>query len=220
MATLDLPVLCMVTDRRRCLGRELEEVVAAAVEGGAGMVQLREKDLPPTQLYALAKRLRLITKGRSLLFVNDRVDIALAAGADGVQLPEDGLPVDAIRHAGGTGLLVGRSVHSVEGAVEAEAEGADLLVVGAIFETSSHPGLAPQGVEMLLQVAGRVRTPFLAIGGVTAGNVEAVVRSGASGAAVITAITESADPSETARELAGGLKRAWYGAPRPASGTS
>jgi len=219
VAMLDLPVLCMVTDRRRCCGRELEDVVAAAVEGGVRMVQLREKDLPPAQLYALARRLRGITKGRSLLFVNDRVDIALAAGADGVQLPEDGLPVAAARRAGGTGLLVGRSVHSVDGAVNAESEGADLLVVGAIFETRSHPGAAPQGIEMLRQVAGRVGTPLLAVGGVTAGNVEAVIRCGASGAAVITAIAESADPAEATRELARKLRRAWSGAPRTASGT-
>jgi thiamine-phosphate pyrophosphorylase len=210
---LELPVLCMVTDRRRCRGRGLEELVAAAVEGGAGMVQLREKDLPPIELYALARRLREITKGRALLFVNDRIDIALAAGADGVQLPEDGLPVAAVRRAGGAGLLVGRSVHGVGGAVRAESEGAALLVAGAVFETSSHAGTAPQGVEMLRQMAAQVNVPFLAIGGVTAGNLESVVRSGASGVAVISAITESADPSAATRELARELLRAWSAAP-------
>lgn len=213
MTILDLPVLCMVTDRRRCLGRGLEEVVAAAVEGGAGMVQLREKNLPPIELYALARRLREITKGRALLFVNDRIDIALAAGADGVQLPEDGLPVAAVRRAGGAGLLVGRSVHGVGGAVRAESEGAGLLVAGAVFETSSHPAAVPQGVGMLRQMAEQVSIPFLAIGGVTSANVEAVVHGGASGVAVITAITESADPTEATRELARELLRAWSAAP-------
>ncbi len=184
-------------------------MVAAAVEGGAGMVQLRERDLPAGRLHGLAGRLREITRGRALLLVNDRVDVALAVGADGVQLPEDGLGVEAARMAAGGRLLVGRSVHSVAGAVAAEAEGADLLVVGAIFETRSHANVEPHGVDLVRQVNGRVDVPLLAIGGVTAENVDVVLESGASGAAVITAITESDDPLEAARELVGGMGRAW-----------
>ena len=213
MEALDLPVLCLVTDRHRCDGRALEEVVAGAVEGGAGMVQLRERDLAPGPLYAMAKRLREITMGKALLLISDRVDVALAAGADGVQLPEDGLGVEAARRVAGTKLLVGRSVHSAEGARAAERDGADLLVVGAVFATTSHPAATPLGVEILRRVGERVRIPFLAIGGVTADNVAAVIESGASGAAAITAITQSAVPAEAARELAAMMTSAWTGVP-------
>jgi len=209
LAEFELPLLCLVTDRRRCRGREIEDVVAAAVEGGAGMVQLRERDLPAGRLYGLARRLREITRGRALLLVNDRVDVALAAGADGVQLPEDGLGVEAARGTGGGRLLVGRSVHSVEGAIAAEAEGADLVLVGAIFETMSHANVEPQGADLLRQVSRRVDVPLLAIGGVTEENVDVVFESGASGAAVITAIAESDYPLEAARGLVRRMDRAW-----------
>ena len=194
-------MLCLVTDRLRCEGRALEEVVAAAVDGGVGMVQLREKDLPAAKLYALARRLRGITRGRALLYVNDRVDVALAAGADGVQLGEGGLPLKAARRVAGTCLLIGMSVHSVDGGVRAELEGADLLVAGTVFRTGSHPGRVPQGVGILEKLRERVRIPFLAIGGVTAENVGPVIRAGAAGAAVITAITQSDNPERASQEL-------------------
>lgn len=201
MAPLPRPCLCLVTDRAQCASRPLEDVVAQAVEGGANMVQLREKDLPAGQLLALAQRLRQVTQGRALLFVNDRVDVALAAGADGVQLGEEALPVQAARRVAGHRLLVGRSVHSLEGAMAAEADGADLLIVGTIFPTGSHPGATAAGVGLLQQVCQHVKVPFLGIGGIKADNVEAVVSSGAAGAAVITAITLSPDPRRAAQEL-------------------
>ena len=138
-------MLCLVTDRRRSLGRPVEAVVEAAVKGGVDIVQLRERELPAASLLDLAVRLRSITAGRALLFVNDRVDVALAAGADGVQLGERSIPVEAARRACGDSLIVGRSVHSVEGAVEANRAGADLLVFGTVFATSSHPGVRPLG---------------------------------------------------------------------------
>ena len=187
----------------------MEDVVARAVDGGVGLVQLREKDVPARQLLELAQRLRALTAGRALLFVNDRVDVALACGADGVQLGEEGLPVEEARRVSGGRLLVGRSVHSVEGAKKAQAEGADVLVVGTIFPTDSHPGAAPSGAGLLERVHRSVRIPFLAIGGVRADNVESVIRAGASGAAVIGSIMRSEDPKQASRELATGMRRAY-----------
>lgn len=206
---LDLPTLCLVTDRGRCGGRSLEDVVAQAVEGGVGMVQLRERDLPANALFALAKRIREITLGRALLFVNDRVDVALAVEADGVQLPESGLPVKAVRRLTGDRLLVGRSVHDVESAVAAEADGADLLIAGAVYVTASHPGRAPQGAELLSEMSGNVSVPYLGIGGITVENAGAVMEAGASGVAVITAVTVSDDPQLAAHELASEVSRVW-----------
>lgn len=204
---LDIPTLCLVTDRLRCGEHTLEDVVAQAVEGGAGMVQLRERDLPADALLELAKRIREITRGRALLFVNDSVDVALAVGADGVQLPESGLTVKAVRRVAGDRLLIGRSVHDVDGAVAAEADGADLLIAGAIYATASHPGRTPQGTRLLDEMSESVGIPYLGIGGITAENAGAVIEAGASGVAVITALTESDDPRLAAHELAGEVHR-------------
>ena len=208
MAPLPRPVLCLVTDRNLCRGRELELVVEAAVEGGCGMVQLREKDLPAGKLLELASKLRSITSGRALLIVNDRVDVALAAGADGVQLPEDSLPVDAARQVGGN-MLVGRSVHSVAGGVQAAADGADFLVAGSVFPTASHPGAEPRGLGLIGGLAGAVDAPVIGIGGINVGNVESVMASGASGVAVIRAISESESTELAARDLKRRMVLAW-----------
>ncbi|MCH8109929.1 MAG: sulfur carrier protein ThiS, partial [Chloroflexi bacterium] len=121
-------------------------------------------------------------------------------GADGVELGEDGLPIEAARRIA-EGLLLGRSVHSVDGALKAQADGADILVVGTIFPTGSHPGVETAGVSLLEQMRGQVEIPYLAIGGVTAENVESVIEAGAVGAAVITAISKSPNPEQASREL-------------------
>ncbi len=202
-------MLCLVTDRLRCAGRPLEEVVEAAVSGGVDMVQLREKDMASGPLLELALRLRHVTASRASLFVNDRIDVALACGADGVQLGENSIPVEAARDLAGGGLLVGRSVHSVESAVDANRAGADLLVFGSIFATASHPGQLPKGTAPLVEVSRHGTLPVLGIGGITPGNAGEVMEAGASGAAVITSITESPDPREAARTLKRAMTDAW-----------
>ena len=209
MPRVPVPCLCLVTDRRRCGDRPLEDVVARAVDGGVDLVQLREKDLPAERLFRLAEKLRELIAGRALLFVNDRVDVALACGADGVQLGEEGLPLPAAREAAGDRLLLGRSVHSVEGAVEAESAGAHLLVVGTIFPTSSHPGAEAAGTGVLRRLSGLITIPFVAIGGVDWHNIESVIDSGASGAAVIAAICASDDPERSSRTLRTKMADAW-----------
>ena len=209
MVPLILPVLCLVTDRRRCAGRPIEEIVAAAVRGGAGMVQLREKDMSEAELLRLARRLRTLTFGRALLFINDRVEVALASNADGVQLGEESVTVGTARRLVESSMLIGRSVHGVEGGATAESDGADLLLAGTVFPSRSHSGGAAAGVGLLERLRHRVSVPFLAIGGMSAGNIGSVVKSGASGAAVISAVTESADPERAARELIDAMRDAW-----------
>ena len=179
----------------------MEAAVVAAVEGGVDMVQLRKKDLPGRVLLEVGQRLKQAIEGRALLIVNERVDVAQACDADGVQLGEDGLPVPVVRRLLGEGKLIGRSVHSVAAAMQAESEGADFLVVGTIFTTGSHPGAKPAGVELLAQVAEQVKVPFLGIGGVTADNVPEVMEAGASGAALITAILNAQDPRWAAAHI-------------------
>lgn len=176
------------------------EVVEAAVRGGADMVQVREKDLPARELLEVAGTLMEAVGNRTLLFVNDRIDVAVAAEADGVQLGEDALPVEVVQEVA-PDSLVGRSVHSVDGAVEAESAGADLLIAGTVFATGSHPAGAPQGVDLLRRIGQRVGLPVLGIGGINAENAGSVIEAGASGAAVVTAISESPDPEAAARAI-------------------
>ncbi len=165
------------------------------------MVQIREKDLSTQDLYELAKRIKEVTEERARLLVNNRMDIALAVGADGVHLPENGLPTVVARRLAGPKFLVGRSVHTAESAVDAESDGADFLIAGTIFPSSSHPEGRTQGTEFVHVLREKISIPFLAIGGVTPENVSHLVDAGASGAAVITAISEGEDPRKTARSL-------------------
>ncbi len=207
--SLPRPCLMLVTDRSLCAGADgLVAAVAAAVEGGVDAVQLREKDLPPEDLLPLAQRLREATLGRALLLVNGPLDVALAAGADGVHLPEAATPVSRPRE----GFLVGRSVHSLKAARHAEAEGADYLIAGPVYETRAHPGVAPAGLSLVEEIAGGVRIPVLAIGGVSAGRAEEVVRAGACGVAVISAVLAGPDRRAAAEGLRRALDAAWAAA--------
>ena len=163
----------LVTDRRACGERRLEDVVEAAVEGGVNVVQLREKDLPAAELYDLALRLRQIVGTQALLLVNDRVDVALAAGAHGVELGGSGLPTEVARKLA-PDLLIGRSVHDVAHAADAVRGGADLLVVGTMFASRSHPGHDPAGPVAGAEDWRRSSTvPLIGIGGITAANATA-----------------------------------------------
>ena len=173
------------------------------------MVQLREKDLPGGVLLKLASRLKETVASRALLVVNERADVTLACGADGVQLGEEGLPVAAVRRLVGADLLIGRSVHSVESALRAEAEGADFLIAGAIFPTGSHSQAEPAGVGLLSRIAPRVRIPVLGIGGIGHHNVAQVIEAGAHGAAVISAILSAEHPEEAASRLLAQMTSAW-----------
>ncbi len=210
---LSYPTLCLVTDRLRCNGRRIEDVVDAAIDGGVGLVQLREKDLPAAELHSLALCLKDVVGSRAMLFINDRVDIALAVGVDGVQLGENALPLQAARQVSGRRLLLGRSVHSVAGALEAEAQGVDLLTLGTIFPTVSHPGARTGGSALVQEVAAAVDVPFLGIGGIDASNAGQVIAQGAAGAAVITAITTAPDPAAAASSLLEAMRSASVPAP-------
>ncbi len=195
--------LMVVTHPRPGAGRPLEEVVGEVVAAGAGAVQLRDKDAPPRELLDLARRLRAVTARRgALLIVNDRLDIALAVGADGVHLGPDDVPVAAARRAVPDGFLVGHSTDDPAKARRAEAGGADYLGCGTVFATTSKRDAgAVIGVDGLTAVARSVRIPVLAIGGVTAERVPLLDGSGAIGVAVISAVMAAARPAGAARRL-------------------
>jgi thiamine-phosphate pyrophosphorylase len=174
-------------------------VVERALDAGLPAVQLREKDLPGRPLLALAERLRRATAARGAqLFVNDRLDVALAAGADGVHLGGASMPVEVARTLL-PGLLVGASVHGIE---EAARSAADFLFFGPVFATPSKAAFgAPQGLAALEAAARASDRPVLAIGGLDAARVAAVRATGAHGVAVIRAILAAPDPAAAARAL-------------------
>lgn len=205
------PCLCLVTDRTLGDPENLVHRVAAAVAGGVDMVQLREKDLPGGSLLELAGEIKAAVAGRALLLINERVDVALAVGASGVQLGEEALPTANARDILGEEFLIGRSVHSVAGAGEAMTQGADFLVVGTIYSTRSHPGATPAGPELVRQISQRCNLPLIGIGGINEGNLADVLAAGAAGIAVITSILDAADPEAAARRLKQAMLQAWPG---------
>ena len=209
---LPLPLIMLVTDRTACGDRRLDEVVEAAVEGGVNVVQLREKDLSASELYGLAVRLRQVVGTQALLFVNDRIDVALAAGAHGVQLGGSSLPIEVARKLA-PDLLIGRSVHDVARGADAVRVGADLLLVGTMFASRSHPGQVPSGPSLVRKIAGLTSVPLVGIGGITPGNAPQVIGAGASGVAAISSIVSALDPRDGALKLAAAVNEAWPTAP-------
>jgi thiamine-phosphate pyrophosphorylase len=187
----------LVTDRRLAGDEDaLVRKVGEAVAGGVNVVQLREKDLGGEALLRLAERIKVAVEGRALFVVNGPLDVALAAGADGVHLPEAMPWPGAVKR-----LIVGRSVHSVAAATLAEQAGADYVVFGPVYETPSHAGAGAAGLEALSSVVKAVSIPVLAIGGVRKDRVRAIMDAGAGGIAVISAILGSPSPHEAASAL-------------------
>jgi thiamine-phosphate pyrophosphorylase len=185
------------------MGRPLPEAVEAAIDGGVTMVQLREKDLSSREFYEIAVTLREITKRRNVpLVINDRLDIALAAGADGLHIGQSDLPLKAVRSVAGDCLFIGVSAGTVEEARRAEAEGADYLGVGAVFPTGSKADAGEAiGPEGLQAICDAVHIPVVGIGGVAPANVALVLQSGAVGIAVISAILSQPDIRAAAENL-------------------
>ncbi len=195
---LALPALMLVTDRGFASGEDaLVRKVRESVAGGVSVVQLREKDLSGEALFRLAERIKEAIEGRALFIVNGSLDVALAVGADGVHLPET-MPVLTKR---AKGLIVGRSVHSVEAATLAEQTGADYVVFGPVYETRGHAVVPAAGLEGLSDVVKAVSIPVVAIGGVLITRVAAIMDAGAVGIAVIGAILGSPSPHEAASAL-------------------
>jgi thiamine-phosphate pyrophosphorylase len=201
--------LYLVTNRALCASETLEAVVAEACAAGVRAVQLREKDLSARELHELAVTMREVTRrSEARLFMNDRADIALGVGADGVHCPENGLPVRVARRLCPEGL-VGASSHSLERAAEAGAAGADFVLFGPVFPTPSKAKFGePQGLDALSVVARDAGVPIFAIGGVTPENAHLCLERGAAGVGVISAILSARDVPVTVeafRKSLGGL---------------
>jgi thiamine-phosphate pyrophosphorylase len=195
--------LYLVSDRHQTNGRDLVEVLEEAAVAGVQAIQLREKDLSAAELYVLATRVQGIARNFGLaLTINDRVDLALAIAADGVQLTRNSLPLPCVRKLVGSRMLVGISCHTIDNVREATESGADFIVLGPVYATPSKMRYGPPLSPSIIQKAKSFcRLPVLAIGGITAARVPEVIRAGADGVAVISAVLSSPHPGASVQDL-------------------
>ena len=195
--------LYAITDRRALpAGVTLAQAVVAALDGGVTCLQLREKTASAGEILALARTLLPLCRARRVpLHINDRVDIALAAGADGVHLGQEDLPLPEARALLGPDRILGATAHTVEEALRAQAEGADYLGVGAMFPTGTKTDTVPTSADTLKAICAAVSIPVVAIGGVNAQNLPTLAGTGIAGAAVVSAIFSQRDLTDAARTL-------------------
>lgn len=175
-------------------------IIGRALQGGIDGIVVRRPGSAAREVFEITRKLRPATRrDRCQLIVSDRVDVALAADADGVHLGARSLPVAAARRVLRSGMLLGRSVHNLDEAGQMEAAGADYLLLGPLFPTASHPGAPALGLEAYREAVLRANIPVLGIGGITTENVRLVAQAGGPGAAAISAFFSAEDAAESAR---------------------
>ena len=197
--------LYLVTDRSLSLGRATADIVREAVQGGVTCVQLREK-LSSTRVFIdearTLKKLLAEVAADIPLIINDRLDVALAAGADGVHLGQNDMPIADARRLVGTSLLIGISAESVADAIRAEKEGADYIGISPVYVTSTKTDTGPPlGLEGVRTIRAAVSVPLIGIGGINYENASEVIRAGADGVAVVSAIVSAFSPRAAASFL-------------------
>jgi thiamine-phosphate diphosphorylase len=196
--------LYVIVDPDACREQRPAEVARASLEGGAKILQWRDKHRDKGDQLSDALAIAEMCREHGAIFiVNDHADLALAVGADGVHLGQHDLPISAVRPYLGESLIIGVSTNNADEAREAEAASADYIAVGAIFPTASKAVTRPASLERIREIRAAVRVPIVAIGGIDASNLPSVLDAGADAAAVISAVCGAADPRAAAAELAG-----------------
>ena len=194
--------LYVIVDAAACGQRPLADVAEQAIRGGADVIQLRNKSASKMMLLEQAKQLLPIAReARVPLIINDHVDVAVAAGADGVHLGQEDLPVREARKRLGPDRIIGQSTHDVAQAIRADLGGADYLALGPIYPTPTKPAYEAVGVSLIEEVKMRVGIPIVCIGGITQTTLPEVVRAGATCVAVVRAVCAASDPAASARAL-------------------
>ncbi|MEK4068510.1 thiamine phosphate synthase [Peribacillus sp. FSL R5-0717] len=193
--------LYLVTEESIAI-EELTKIIAQSVSGGVSIVQLREKNNSSLSFYEKASALKQLLNELSIpLIINDRVDIALAVGADGIHIGQDDLPLPVVKKMVPEDMIVGVSVSSLEEALEAERNGADYIGVGSVFPTKTKQDATLMALEDLGEICRGVSIPAVAIGGITADNISALSDSGLSGTAVVSAIMNADNPKTASESL-------------------
>ncbi len=195
--------LCLVTDRGLARSRPTLDIVKAAVRGGVTCVQLREKTGATREFIDQALAIRDFLRFRDIpLIINDRLDVALAVGADGVHLGQNDMPLALARSIVKDAMFIGISTNSLEDAVAAEKGGADYLGVGPIYATPTKTDTAPVlGLDGLGKIRKNIKIPLVTIGGMNYSNAGQVIRNGADGIAVVSAIVAAENPEKASRDL-------------------
>jgi thiamine-phosphate pyrophosphorylase len=195
--------LYVITDETIAGGLTHAEIAERAIAGGADVIQVRDKACGSRELFQIGQTLRMSTKKTGTLFiVNDRLDVALACGADGVHLGQDDIRADVARQLAPPGFIIGVSVGTVDEAVRAEQEGADYIALSPVFSTASKHDAGPGcGLDVVREIRQSVSVPVIAIGGITLDNVNEVITAGADGVAVISVVVGSRNITAAAREL-------------------
>ena len=208
--------LYAILDRSVAGNRSLIDLLDMVLAGGCRLIQLREKTMPPVDLLPVARKLaRQCREAGALFIVNDRADIAVAADADGLHVGQGDMPAREARRLLRPGMILGVSTHDEDQARAAVAEAADYVAVGSIFPTTSRAGFQLVGTDLIRRVRPAVPVPLVGIGGITADNAAEVIRAGADGVAVISAICAQRDPESATRALLERLRSAER--PRPAA---
>lgn len=195
--------LCYITDRRGLATGNLNSRIQAAAEARVDLIQLREKDMPTRELTELAaEAVRICRKTETKIVINDRLDIAMGVGTDGVHLGRQSLPAQDVRRVTGENLLIGVSCHSLSEALEAESGGADYILLGPIFETPSKLRYGPPlGLAKLAEVARQITLPVVALGGISPERVEECLAVGANGIAGIRIFQDCPSLTERVKDL-------------------
>jgi len=195
--------LCFIADSEAAAGKDILQLIGAALEGGATIIQLRGKKWTSREFLEIGiKAVQFLRPKKRPLIINDRVDIALACEADGVHLGQDDMPLLCAREILGKKRIIGISVSTPEDAKAAEIGGADYIGAGPIFKTLSKKDVGPLlGLEGVRRIREEVKVPILAIGGISVANAADVIAAGADGVAVISAITAADNPKKAATEI-------------------
>ncbi|MCX6345774.1 MAG: thiamine phosphate synthase [Armatimonadetes bacterium] len=195
--------LYVITDEKLCPGRTHAEIAKAAIEGGARIIQIRDKFASDRKFYQDAMRIREITEAAGVMFfINDRIDIAAAVGADGVNVGQSDMPVEIARGLLGEKVIIGVSADCLEQAQQAQNDGADYIGFGPVFPTITKADAGPvSGLDKLRRVCHEVSLPVVAIGGIGIDNIGSVAANGAACAAVISAVVCAEDMTLAAAEL-------------------
>ena len=207
--TEKLAGLYAIIDTQALRGRNAGEVARQAIKGGARVIQLRDKESSRAELLGVAQQLRSICLEEKVLFImNDYLDLTMVVEADGLHLGQEDLPLPVARKILPWGCIIGCSTHSLAQALQAQSQGADYIAVGSIYPTLSKEKTTVVGLQTLQQIKKAVTVPVIAIGGINEGNIKEVIRAGAEGVAVISALLKEGDVEESIRQLSVRLEEA------------